>query len=107
LLTVRDGDFVNLLPKVELSNVSEYELWNLNQFSSLPVLATADFDWEGKEPHFGAHHYHIGVYVFDPKSVSYRQVVRYITGKKYPGFDETDEIHVLDAEKSTILVSLR
>ena len=34
LLTVRGGEFVNLLPKVELTNVSEYKLWTLNQFSS-------------------------------------------------------------------------
>ena len=48
LLAVRDSEFVNLLPKVELTNQSEYKLWSLPHYSSLPVLVTADFIWDYK-----------------------------------------------------------
>ena len=35
LLAVKDGEFVNLLPRVELTNQSEYKFWNL------PILQPA------------------------------------------------------------------
>lgn len=64
LLTVRAGEFVNLLPKVRLTNQSEFKFWSLPQISRLPVLATADFIWDfdalnksngQEETHFAAH----------------------------------------------------
>lgn len=39
LLTVKNGDLTNLLPKVELTNQSEYKLWQVPAISKLPVLA--------------------------------------------------------------------
>jgi hypothetical protein len=116
LLTVRDGEFVNLLPKVELSNQSEYKLWSLPQFSSLSVLVTADFIWDfeamqksnyTKETHFAPHRYRVEAYVYDAKSGQYLQKVRYETTKKYLGLDDADEIQVLDSERQTILATLR
>jgi hypothetical protein len=116
LLTVRDGEFVNLLPKVELSNQSEYKLWDLPQFSSLPVMVTADFIWDfeamqksnyNEETHFAPHRYRVEAYVFDVKSSQYIQKIHYETTKKYPGLDDADEIKVLDAEQDVILVKLR
>jgi len=115
LLTIRDGEFVNLLPKVELTNQSEYKLWSLPQFSSLPVLVTADFIWDfeamqksnyTKETHFAPHRYRVKAYIYDAKSGQYFQKVNYETTKKYPGLDDADEIRVLDAEKAVILAKL-
>jgi hypothetical protein len=105
LLTVNHCEFVNLLPEVELTNQSEFKLWNLPQFSHLPVLVTADFIWEFEagETHFAPHRYRIEAFVFNAKSGRYLQRVRYETTKKYPGLDEVDEIRVLTAERPTIL----
>jgi len=116
LLTVRDGEFINLLPKVELTNQSEYKLWSLPQFSSLPVLVTADFIWDfeamqksyyTRETHFAPHRYRVDAYVYDAKSGQYIQKVHYETTKKYPGLDDADEIQVLDTERPTILARMR
>jgi hypothetical protein len=109
LLTARDGEFVNLLPKVELTNQSEYKLWNLPRFSNAPILATANFIWNFKaqETHFAHHRYTISVYVFDQEVGRYVQMLQYDTTKKYPGLDDTDEVEVLKPELPTILARLR
>ena len=109
LLSVKNRAFLNLLPEVHLTNQSEYKLWRLPQISSLPILATADFNWDFKaeETHFAAHRYHIEAFVFDSKSGRFLQRVRFDTAKKYPGLDEVDEIRVLEAEKPTIMSKLR
>jgi hypothetical protein len=43
ILEERGGEFASLLPTVQLTNQSEYKVWNLPQISGQPVLATADF----------------------------------------------------------------
>lgn len=116
LLTVQNGEFVNLLPKVQLTNQSEYKLWKLPQFSKLPILVTADFIWDfegmqksnfDEEAHFAAHRYRIEAFTYDVKSGRYLQRFSYQTRAKYPGLDEVEEIKVLDAERPTILSMLR
>lgn len=86
LLTVRNGDFVSLLPKLELTNVSEHRIWNLPQISNLPILASADFIWDlDKETHFESHRYRIKAFVFEPKSGRYIERVNFDTSRKYSG----------------------
>jgi hypothetical protein len=109
LLEERPGEFFNLLPAVQLTNQSEFKFWSLPQFSSLPILATADFVWDLKseETHFAPHHYSVNVYGFDPKLSRYVQRVHYITTTKYPGLDDSESIRVLDAEKQAILAKMQ
>ena len=109
LLEEQSCDFVNLLPTVQLTDQSEYKLWNLPQFSKLPVLVTADFVWDLKagEIHFAPHRYTVDMYVFDSRIGRYLQRIRYVTTRKYPGLDDSDAIRVLDAEKPTILARLQ
>jgi hypothetical protein len=109
LLEQQSCDFVNLLPIVQLTNQSEYKLWNLPGVSKAPALATADFVWDIKagETHFAPHRYTVNMYVFDSKTGRYQQRAGYVTAGKYPGLDDTDAIHVLDAERPTILARLQ
>jgi hypothetical protein len=116
LLAVKEGQFVNLLPKVQLTNQSEYKVWNLPQISSQPILITADFIWDLKaaeasnyqeETHFAHHRYVIEVFIFDSASGCYLQRVKYTTNTKYPGLDEVNAIHVITAEKPIIEARLR
>jgi hypothetical protein len=116
LLTVRNGEFVNLLPSVEISNQSDYKLWNLPEFSDLPVLVTADFIWDYasirksnylEETHSAPHRYRVNAYVYDAKSSRYLQRVRYDTTKMYSGEEDAEAINVVDAEKTVILAKLR
>jgi hypothetical protein len=108
LLTTQRGEFVNLLPRVGLTNQSELRAWQLPQISELPVLATADFLWDfdAKETHFATHRYQIAIYAFDKESKRYIQRLSYKTNKKYEGLDEANEIKVLELERLTILSRL-
>jgi hypothetical protein len=115
LLEGRPSELVNVLPSVQLTNQSEYKLWNLPQISGLPTLATADFVWDfaamkasnyADETHFAHHRYQISVYIFDQKVQKYLERIHYMTTKKYPGLDEADSVRVLDAEKKAILAKL-
>jgi hypothetical protein len=116
LLAVKNGDFVNLLPKVQLTQQSEFGVWNLPKISPLPILLTADFVWDFKaveasngqeETHLAAHRYDIRVFVFDSKTSHYLERLHYVTDKKYPGLDEVDQIAVLEPEKQTIIAKLQ
>ena len=109
LLTERTGELVNLLPKVELTNQSDYRLWTLPSVSQFPVLATADFIWGSStnETHFAHHRYRIEIYVYDPGHGEYVEKRRYETNKNYPGFDDADQIRVLELERPNILARLR
>lgn len=108
LLEQQSCDFLNLLPTVQLSNQSEYKLWNLPDVSKAPALVTADFVWDlkGGETHFAPHRYTVNMYVFAAKVGRYMQRVGYVTAGKYPGLDEEDAVRVLDAERPTILARL-
>jgi hypothetical protein len=116
LLTVRGRELVNLLPSVELSNQSDYKFWSLPEFSSLPILVTADFIWDYttirkpnfiEETHAAPHRYRINAYVYDAKSDRYLQKVRFDTTKMYSGQQDAEEINIVDAEKEVILAKLR
>lgn len=107
LLMRKDGEFVNLLPKMELTNQSELRLWSLPSISNLPVVMTADFIWGSGETHFSTHRYVVRTYVFSAATGKYAEKLHYITHKKYPGLDEADDIKVLDAERSAIMDRLR
>jgi hypothetical protein len=116
LLTVRDGEFVNLLPEVELSNQSDYKLWSLPEYSSLPVLVTADFIWDYaamrksnfiEETHSAPHRYRINAYVYDEKSSRYLIKVHFDTAKMYSGMQDAEEINIVDAEKAIIVAKLQ
>ena len=82
LLTVKDSDFINLLPKLQLTNQSEFAVWNLSEFSNLPILVTADFLWDPYhqlgsnnelESHYGPHRYTIRVLLYDLGNQSLRR----------------------------------
>lgn len=116
LLIVNNGEFVNLAPVIRLSKQSEYKVWRVPEISRYPVLATADFIWDFKalensggqeETHFARHRYHVQAYVYDPVAHSYIQKAAFDTVRKYKGLDETDEIRVLNSEKSEVLKRLR
>jgi|ERR1700739_463415 len=109
LLTERTGALVNLLPKVELTNQSEYRLWTLPYLSQFPLLATADFiQGSGVNgTHFAHHRYRIEIYVYDPGHREYVEKLGYETEKNYPGLDDADQVRVLELERPRILTKLR
>jgi hypothetical protein len=115
LLAEHGGEFADLLPLVQLTDQSEYRLWNLPQISTLPVLVTADFIWNFKageksnftqETHFAAHRYSIQAFVFDPTRRAYVERVHFDTKKKYPGLDAVESIRVLEPERPQIIAQL-
>jgi len=107
LVEDRNGQALNLLPKVVVSNQSEYALWNLSEISAMPVLVTADFLWTDGETHFSSHHYRIRAYVYNKQVGRYLEQVQFPTAKKYPGLDDVDNIHVLAPERSGIVTKLK
>jgi hypothetical protein len=113
LLMERDGEFVNLLPKMQLTNQSDFQIWNLLEFSDMPMLLTADFIWDPYGSHaegdtrFGNHQYTIHVLIFDHTTGRYVERIQYVTEKYYRGLDALDSIRIIDPEKKKILLRLR
>jgi hypothetical protein len=109
LLDNRGERLQNLLPDVELTNQSEYRVWNLPNGSAMPVMVTADFIWDFDtgETHFSHHRYRVKIFVYDKQAGHYLQRDQYVTTKKYPGLDEADEVKVLEPERAAILARLQ
>lgn len=61
----RNYPLYDLLPEIELSNQSDHALWDVPSVSPMPLLATADFLWEGGA-HYGSHYYEIRAYRYNP-----------------------------------------
>ena len=98
------GKIVNLLPFVGVTNQSERAMWSVPEASSLPILVTADFDWDmDRETHFAKHFYTVMAYRFDAQSGRYAEAFSYRTSKKYPGLDDVGQVHVLEPEREEIL----
>jgi len=116
LLTQKDSDFVNLLPALQLTNQSEFAVWNLPEFSAQPILLAADFVWNPyhmkgsqneQETHYGPHKYTVRAFLFDPSIGRYRESFHYDTERSYSGLNNVGAIRVLDPERKHILVRLR
>ncbi len=109
LLVVRNGDFVNLLPHVRVSNQSDLVIWKRPDLSIYPILVTADFIWSSdqNETHFSSHFYRIDIYLYDPSSKQYKQKLTYKTARKYPSLDAGKGINVIKPETQVILKRLR
>jgi len=106
LLESRGNSLVNLLPRMTVSNQSEYAFWDVPSVSRMPVLVTADYEWAEGESHFSRHHYRVTAFTFDEQSGRYAQRAAYVTRLKYAGLDDTDSVNVLKPEKSTIMLKL-
>jgi hypothetical protein len=106
LLEDRNNQMIDLLPRVTLSNQSEYSFWDLPGLSPMPVLITADFVWAESETHFAHHRYRITSYVYDKQKGLYARRDQYVTAEQYPGLDESDAVEVLAPEKPIILSRL-
>jgi len=103
------GRMVDLLPDVFITEQGERKIWKLPEISNLPVLVTADANWnptEG-ESHFSPHLFTVWGYCFDAKTGKYARRLQYVTSKKYPSLDDVDSISVLEPERETILQKLK
>ena len=109
LLTLRNGQWINLLPTIRLSDQSQHNLWNLPNISPQPILVTADFIWnmDRHETREGLHNYLIQAFVYDPAKGHYKEALRYTTSKRYPGTDLADAPGILAMEKPVLLKKLK
>jgi hypothetical protein len=96
--------FKNLLPRLALTNVSDFDVWDDKNLSAYPILVTADFDWNFKahETHFGRHFFTVDVWQYSPTANIYIKVIKYKTSKRYDGGDSSD-VSVIKPERKEII----
>jgi hypothetical protein len=95
----------DLLPETTVSEVSNYELWQIPEMSPYPLLVTANMYWDfgEQETHFDPHRFAIRVLTYDAKTGKYRQCLSYRTARKYNSEDPI----VLKPEHAAILHRLK
>jgi len=103
------GRLIDLLPDVFISEQGERQIWKVSEISSMPVLVTADANWNPspEETRLAPHLFNVWVYVFDAKTGKYAKRLQYVTSKKYPSLDDVDAINVIEPERATILQKLK
>jgi hypothetical protein len=69
-------------------------------------VVTADYVWGAGETHFGRHRFAVTVHRLDPVTLTYSDVLRYVTATKYPSLDEGG-VNVVGPETPEIARILR
>jgi hypothetical protein len=94
----------DLLPETTVSEISNYDLWQIGTVSRYPllVMANAYWDFSTQETHYAPHRFFITVLAYDTTSGRYKQVLRYRTARKYASEDPV----VLKPERRVILQRL-
>lgn len=96
------GSFINLLPKVSLSDQSEYKIYPSFGKRGEAILITADRIWNSnKETLYGRHKFEVKIFKLDGFK-GYKLHHKYITKKKYPSYDEVENIEVIGPELNSI-----
>jgi hypothetical protein len=88
-----DGKIVDVLPSAVFSLQGQFRIWQDEQISSSPLVTVTDYYTTAMPPeetHFSYHHYRISTYEFCPQEKRYRRVDRFLTSRKFPGFDGPD-----------------
>lgn len=94
---------VNLLPRVELTSASKgtWGSWQIEGFSSMPVIATADPVLDEDEGRATAHRYAIRAYTFEEKTARYVQRFAYTSSRKYEG---SDDVLAMERQAATAML---
>ncbi|MEG9436395.1 hypothetical protein JAO29_09485 [Edaphobacter sp. HDX4] len=100
------GKIVNLLPYVAVTNVSDRAMWKVPEITPYPILVRADFLWNDRETHFGAHYFIVDAWLFNERLDRYVKAFSYKTKTKYDGGDG-GPVHVLKRERQEILRRLQ
>jgi len=103
---LRAPDASNLMPVVELSEVSGYTFRREPSISDAPIFITADAEWGIGEAHHDRHRYILSVYVMD-EDESYHLQDRYMTVRAYEETPNLDKPEIFDGEKPEILARLQ
>ena len=95
---------VNLLPSAEISSANEgqWDCWQLEDVSQMPVILTADPVWGDEETRASAHLYKIKAYTYDVAISKYIQKLEYKSREKYSGGKD-----VIAMEKQTVIARLK
>ena len=87
-----------LLPRILLSKQSEYRFVRGVGPRGSTVFTAADYVWGKGETHFSAHRFTFSVYTYDSRTRRFVRILRYVTARKYPSFDDVDVIDVIRHE---------
>jgi hypothetical protein len=96
-------NFVNALPSIRLSDVSEYRILAQTNKGPHGIFVTADRIWNtGEGPLYGGeHHFQIEVYKY-LRPRSFQLLGKYVTDRKYLTVDILDDYGVIKSEQQTI-----
>lgn len=103
----QENKFVNLLPSIPLTDISEYKVFPVMKGEIGGIFVTADRIWEGAEPLYGGHHpFRIEIYQYS-KSGMFKSVGGYETKKRYETVDILDDYGVIRDEIGNIQKYIR
>jgi hypothetical protein len=88
-----DEKIVDVLPPAVFSLQGQFRIWRDEQISLSPLLTVTDYYTTAMPPeetHFSSHHYRISTYQFCPREKHYQRADRFLTSRKFPGFDGPD-----------------
>jgi hypothetical protein len=94
---------------MSVTSQSQHAFWNEPSISDSLIFLTADYVWGPSEGHVDGHRFIISAYRRRPStmaiSLNYDLEDRYMTIRRYEGFDP--KVDILVSEKQEILARLR
>ncbi|MBI5570406.1 MAG: hypothetical protein HY914_10715 [Desulfomonile tiedjei] len=97
------GQFINILPEIEISNLGVFKFLNGRKGRPGGVLVVAEGIWAEGEMHFDAHKCLIKIYRYSRKEKKFKRLVgvEFLTQKKYD-FDGSPTTEVIDDQMDKI-----
>jgi hypothetical protein len=100
----KDGKFVNIIPRAWISEQGTYKIIPSlrDGIEGIVLVCEAIPDWlNGFVSRYAPHRFYIHIYQMD-KDGRYRRIGLYKTKKRYPSYDDADEIKVIEPELANI-----
>jgi hypothetical protein len=97
------ADRFDRLATFEISEQGELQIIDTGKLAG--SIITADYIWGDGESHFARHRFAITVHHLDPVTLTYTDILRYVTAGKYPSLDEGG-VDVVRPETPQILRTL-
>jgi hypothetical protein len=94
--------FINILPIVIMSDLSEYKMFEGRGGILAGTLITANYIWDVNEIRYSPHNYRIGIYMYDKEIGMFRLLDKYVTKSKYKGLNMGETADVIRHEVKNI-----
>jgi hypothetical protein len=102
IYSIEEKKFVNILPKVTITEQGEYKILMANGDKEESIFVIADYILGKGETHFDPHRYKISIYQYNIKNSAFNLLAEYVTTSKYKSLNYSNKADIINYELDKI-----